>query len=215
MHTLLVLGGGVMLLAGALRLVILVLVNRSTETLDFRGPVHAVEITLHRGEVTIRGSASSNPRVRRRLRHGLRRPRVEEHVDDGVLQLTVKSGFVQYEVDVPRRAAILVRGSSTSATVIGMTGPVELHASAGTLEGRALSARAVRATTSEGSIRLSFDRAPDDVEVTTGSGSVELTLPDGPYDVETIGDTRCGVPTATGARCRVRAKAASVRIRPR
>src|SRR5207248_1526333 len=97
MHTLLELGGGVILLAGALRLVILLLVNRSTETLDFRGPVHAVEITLLRGEVTIRGSASSNPRVRRRLRHGLRRPRVEEHVDDGVLRLTVQSGFVQYE----------------------------------------------------------------------------------------------------------------------
>jgi hypothetical protein len=215
MHTFLVLVAGLILLAGALRLVVLVLVNRSTETLDFRGPVHAVEISLVRGEVTIRGSDRSNPRVRRRLRHGLRKPRVEEQVDDGVLRLHVPSGIVRYEVDVPRRAAILVTGSATSATVIGMTGPVELRSSAGTLEGRALSTRAVRAVTSEGAIRLQFDAAPDDVEVTSTSGSVELTLPDGPYDIETIGDTRCGVPTATGARCRVRAKAPSVRIRPR
>lgn len=215
MHTLLVLGGGLVLLAGALRLVILLLVNRSTETLQFRGPVHAVEISLLRGEVTIRGSDDANPRVRRRLRHGLRRPRVEEQVDDGVLRLTVMSGIVQYEVDVPRRAAILVSGSATSATVIDMRGPVDMHASSGTLEGRALTARAVRASTSAGSIRLSFDTPPDDVEVTASAGSVELALPDGPYDVETIGETRCGVPTATGARCRVRAKAPSVRIRPR
>ena len=69
--------------------------------------------------------------------------------------------------------------------------------------------------TSAGSIRLSFDAAPDSVEVTATSGSVELTLPDGPYDIETVGETRCGVPTATGARCQVRAKAPSVRIRPR
>ena len=215
MRTLLLLAGGVVVLLAALRLVILILVNRSTETLDFRGPVHAVEITLARGEVTVRGSAGSNPRVRRRLRHGLRRPHVEEHVDDGVLRLTVTSGIVQYEVDIPRRAAVLVQGSTTSATVIGMTGPVELRSSTGTLEGRALSARAVRAVTSDGSIRLSFDNPPDDVDVAAGSGSVELTLPDGPYDVETIGDTRCGVPTATDARCRVRARAATVRIRPR
>jgi hypothetical protein len=215
MHSILLLGAAIILLAGALRLVILLLVNRSTETLEFRGPVHAVEITLARGEVTIRGSDDANPRVRRRLRHGLRRPHVQESVDDGVLRLTVMSGIVQYEVDVPRRAAILVSGSNTSATVIGVTGLIELRSSSGTLEGRALSARAVRAMTSAGSIRLSFDTAPDSVEVTATSGSVELTLPDGPYDVETIGDTRCGVPTATGARCRVRAKAPSVRIRPR
>jgi hypothetical protein len=215
MHTILLLGAGIVLLAGALRLVVLLFVNRSTETLEFRGPVHAVEITLARGEVTVRGVADANPRVRRRLRHGLRRPNVEESVDDGVLRLTVMSGIVQYEVDVPRRAAILVNGSNTSATVIGVTGPVELRSSAGSLEGRALSARAVRAVTSEGSIRLSFDSAPDSVDVSATSGSVELSLPDGPYDVETIGETRCGVPTAADARCRVRAKAPSVRIRPR
>jgi hypothetical protein len=165
--------------------------------------------------VTVRGDDRKNARVRRRLRHGLRRPRVSEAVDDGVLRLTVPSGIVRYEVDIPRGAAVIVNGTTASATVIGMTGSVELRSSTGTLEGRNLSGRAVRAITSEGSIRLSFDSPPDDVEVTAGSGSVELTLPDGPYDVETIGETRCGVPIAADARCRVRAKAPSVRIRPR
>ena len=215
MRPLLLIGGGVVVVLAALRVVIFVLVNRSTETLDFRGPVHAVDITLARGEVTVRGDDRTDARVRRRLRHGLRRPKVSEAVDDGVLRLAVSKGIVRYEVDVPRKASVVVNGTTASATVIGVTGPVELRSSAGTLEGRNLSARAVRATTSDGSIRLSFDVPPDDVDVSAGVGSVELTLPDGPYDVETIGETRCGVPIAADARCRVRAKAPSVRIRPR
>jgi hypothetical protein len=220
MQSVLLLLGGVVLVLLAAKAIVFLLVQRWSETLEFRGPVRALEVTLGKGEVTVRGSGRTDARVRRKLHHGLRQPRISEHVDNGVLHLEVRSGIVSYEVDVPRGAAVHVRGESASATVIGLIGSVELRAGAGSLEGRALGACDVHAVTSEGSIRLSFDTPPADVEVATADGSVDLTLPPGPYDVDAKtarGVTRVDVPTAPGARCRVRAhsSAGSVRIHPR
>ena len=205
MHPLLLLLGGVVLVLVALKIVTFLLVQRWSETLTFRGPVRAVEITLGKGEVIVRGGDRRDARVRRRMRHGLRAPKISEHVDEGVLRLEVSSGIVQYEVDVPAGASVLVRGSTVSATVVGMAGPVELRPGTGSIEGRALSAGRVWATTAAGSIRLSFDRAPDVVDVTTRQGSVDLALPDGPYDVD-AGDADVGVRCAAGAKRRVRAR---------
>jgi hypothetical protein len=220
MHTFLLLVGGLVVALLALKLVALLLARRSRETVSFRGPVRAVEIELDAGEVTVRGSGRSDARVRRTVRRGLRRPRISEAVDGGVLRLRVTSGIVRYEVDVPRGAAVVVRGDTASATVIGVAGFVELQAEAGSIEGRALGGSAVRATTAAGSIRLSFDRPPDLVDARTDQGSVDLALPVGSYDVDVScsrGQGRIGVPTTPGARCHVRAhsSAGPVRISPR
>jgi hypothetical protein len=220
MRDVLLLVGGVVAVLVAVKLVAWFFVQRSVETLDFRGPVRAVEVALGAGEVTLRGDGRTDARVRRTMRHGLRKPRLYEHVDDGVLRLRVSSGVVSYELDVPRGAAVHVRGDSASATVIGLTGHVELRAGTGSLEGRALGTSAMHAVTSAGSIRLSFDTQPAEVEVATAAGEVELVLPSGPYDVDAKterGETKVAVPTFPGARCRVRAHAStgSVQIRPR
>lgn len=215
MQTILLLLGGIVAVLLALKLVAYLLVQQHGETLDFRGPVHAVEIEVGAGEVTVRGDDRRDARVRRTTRHSLRRPRPYEHVDDGVLRLLAPTGMVQYEIDVPASASVSIRAASASATVIGMHGRVELRAGAGSLEGRALAAPELRASTSAGSIRLSFDQQPGDVEVATHAGDVDLRLPHGPYDVRTVGDADVRVPTAEGARCRVRARARSVDISPR
>jgi hypothetical protein len=183
MQSVLLLAGGLVALLVVLRLVGRVLVQRHAETLDFRGPVREVEVAVAAGQVTIRGSARGDARVRRTTRHSFRKPRVAELVDDGVLRLEAPTGVVHYEVDVPEGAAVVVRGEAASTTVINVTGPVELNASTGMLEGRGLSCRAVRAVTRAGSIRLAFDRAPDLVEAATQRGSVELVLPDGDTDI--------------------------------
>ena len=219
MHEALLLVGGVVVVLLALRLVALTLGRRTVENLDFRGPVRAVEVDLDAGEITLRGSGRADARVRRTMRRGRRRPRLRALVDDGVHRLRA-SGIVQYEVDVPAGAAVTVRGESASATVIGLSGTVDLRAGGGSLEGRALGTPALRASTAGGSIRMSFDRQPKDVDVATDVGAVELTLPDGPYDIDVasaVGQARVGVPSATGARCRVRARSSAgpVRIRNR
>lgn len=207
MPDLVLLVGGAVVALLALKLVSLLLGRRGSETLSFRGPLHGVEIVLHKGEVIVRGDDDRrDARVRRRLHHGLRRPRVREHVEDGILRLEVSSGLVRYEVDVPARAAVVVRGRAATATVVGMAGPVELRSGRGSLEGRALSGDRVAAVTAAGSIRLSFDRPPEDVDVATDDGPVDLRLPGGPYDVD-AGDARVGVACLDGAHRRVRARA--------
>jgi hypothetical protein len=220
MQSFLLLVGGLVLALATVKLLSLLLIRRSTETLSFRGPVRAVEIDLDAGEVTVRGTGRSDARVRRTIRRGLRRPRITEAVDDGVLRLHVTAGVVTYEIDVPRSAAVVVRGDAASATVIGVAGFVELQAEDGSIEGRALGGSAVRATTTAGSIRLSFDRVPDRVDATTHRGSVDLALPSGPYDVDVScgrGQGRIGVANTPGARCHVSAhsSAGHVRIDPR
>ena len=157
----------------------------ASETLDFRGPVRAVEVAVAAGQVTVRGGARSDARVRRTTLRRIRRPRVAELVDDGVLRLDAPTGVVHYELDVPRGAAVVVRGASTSATVINVGGTVELRSESGSLEGRGLAGPAVRAVTDDGSIRLSFDRAPTLVEAATRTGEVELVLPEGDTDIRT------------------------------
>jgi hypothetical protein len=190
MHTVLLLAGGLAALLLVLRVVGGLLVQRHAETLDFRGPVRRVEVAVAAGEVTVRGSARRDARVRRTTRHTFRRPRFSEAVDDGILRLEAPTGVVQYEVDVPEGATVTVRGDAASATVINVTGAVELRATAGTLEGRGLSGSAVHAVTGEGSIRLAFDRAPELVEAATRTGSVELVLPAGDTDIR----ARCPEP---------------------
>jgi hypothetical protein len=173
----------IVLVLMALRLVAWLFARYSAETLDFRGPVYAVDVALGTGEVTIRGSGRSDARVRRTVRHGLRRPRITELVDDGVLRLRVPTGVVLYEIDVPASAAVHVEGDSATTTVIGVGGPVQLRAASGSLEGRALVARTVHAVTTIGSIRLAFDRSPEVIDVTTRRGTVELVLPEGNTDI--------------------------------
>lgn len=219
MNPALLLGAGVVAALLALKLITSLLVRGRSETLEFRGRIHAVAITIDKGEVIVRGDeVRRTARVRRRLHHGPRAPRISEQVDDGVLRLEVTAGIVQYEVDVPAGASVLVQGRRASATVVGISGPVELRTGAGSLEGRALSAGHVSATTTSGSIRLSFDSQPEVVDVTTREGAVELALPGGPYDVDAdAADARVDVRCAEGARRRVRARAGHgpVRIRDR
>jgi hypothetical protein len=185
MNNVLLVVTAVVLVLLALRVVVWLFAQRSVETLDFRGPVRALDVAVSTGEVTVRGTGRRDARVRRVMRHGLRRPRIEELVEDGVLKLRVPSGVVLYEIDVPASAAVHVEGDSATTTVIGVGGPVQLRAAAGSLEGRALVTPTVHAVTTVGSIRLVFDRAPDVIDVTTRKGSVELVLPDGDTDIRT------------------------------
>jgi Putative adhesin len=72
-----------------------------------------------------------------------------------------------------------------------LTGQVKLHSDDGSISATGLRADEVEATTSDGSVRLSFAQSPSSVTVDTSDGSVEVVVPsDGTtYDVTaTTGD---------------------------
>jgi Putative adhesin len=78
-----------------------------------------------------------------------------------------------------------VSTSDGSVNATNLTGAVKLHSSDGSLTATGLRSDTVDATTSDGSVHLSFDAAPSTVNVHTSDGSVELVVPaDGTaYDV--------------------------------
>lgn len=206
-------------------LVVLAIANlpwrSAAASLEFPGPIRGVDVALAAGEVLVRGDSDvDGVRLRRTARFGLRAPRVLEDIDDDrVLHLRAK-GSLRYELLVPASVPVDVKVESGRASVVALAGPVSVRTGAGSVDGRALESRSVRAEAAAGSVRLWFDRQPGDVDVSTSQGEVDLRLPGGPYDVHAEGDAggcTVAVPTATGAPCRVRARsrAGGVRIRQR
>lgn len=190
-------------------------------SLDFPAPIRGVQVEVTTGEVLVRGDDDvTGVRLRRTARFGIRRPRVDEDIDDDrVLHLRAR-GTLRYELLVPSDIPVDVRMQSGSASVVALSGPVTLRTGAGSVDGRALESRSVRAEAAAGSVRLWFDRQPSAVDVSTSAGEVDLRLPGGPYDVDastSAGGCTVAVPVAEGAACRVRARssAGGVRIRQR
>ena len=192
-------------------------------SLEFPGPIRGIDVAVEAGEVLVRGDDDVvGVKLRRTARYGLRRPQVIEDIDDDrVLRLRAR-GNLRYELLVPSTVPVEVRVESGRASVVALAGPVDVRTGAGSVDGRALESRSVRAESAgDGSVRLWFDRQPSAVDVSTTAGEVDLRLPGGPYDVEAGADDGTGctvaVPTAAGAPCRVRARSRSggIRIRQR
>lgn len=193
----------------------------ASASLDFPAPVRGVAVDVASGEVLVRGDDDvTGVRLRRTARFGLRPPRVDEGIDDDRILHLRASGSLRYELLVPSDARVDVRVRSGSASVVALSGPVSVRTGAGSVDGRALESRSVRAETDDGSVRLWFDRQPSAVDVSTAAGEVDLRLPGGPYDVDAstaAGGCTVAVPVAEGAPCRVRARsdAGGVQIRQR
>jgi Putative adhesin len=104
---------------------------------------------------------------------------VRVHSSDGSLTLSDIAGPVD------------VTTSDGSINATHLTGRVKLHSSDGSLTATGLRSTVVDATTSDGSVRLSFDIAPSRVSAHSGDGSIEVLVPSDTtaYDVTaTTGD---------------------------
>jgi hypothetical protein len=113
---------------------------------------------------------------------------VRVHGSDGSLTLRDLDGPVD------------VSTSDGSLTASNLTGNVTLHTSDGSVAATGLRSAEVDATTSDGSVRLSFDAAPSAVKAHTSDGSIEVVVPaDGTaYDVDATtsdGGREVSVPT--------------------
>jgi DUF4097 and DUF4098 domain-containing protein YvlB len=122
---------------------------------------------------------------------------------------------ISYEIEVPRKARVVVRTGSGNQEIMGVAGPVEASAGSGSIElddiGKRAEARAgsgtIRATgiaggfdarTGSGSVSF-VQTAPGDVAIATGSGNVELRGVEGALHART-GSGRIAVegrPTGT------------------
>jgi hypothetical protein len=175
--------------------------SRREQTLTF--PVtRALEIRTD-GSVTVRAADVERVTVVRRLDRGFRKPSYAASVQGDRLVLTGSCPLivnqwckVSYTVEVPAATTVTVSASSGGVNVSGIDGGLDLsssaggvtvtdvggtvrvHSSAGSVHGEQLRSTDVDASSSAGSVKLSFRVAPDTVVAHSSAGSVDVELPD-------------------------------------
>jgi hypothetical protein len=132
---------------------------------------------------------------------------VQVHNSDGSITLRDLTGSIDLST------------SDGSITASNLTGSVKLHSADGSMNVTELRSDNVEATTSDGSVRLSFEVAPSSVTARTSDGSVEVLVPDdgNAYDVTTTtadGSKNVSVPTDPSAArsIKVRTSDGSIRV---
>jgi hypothetical protein len=174
-------------------------------TFDQAGPIRVVEVDVEVGDVEIVAGQGDVARVVRTRRYLQGAPEVQERLSEGVFRLEarcrrfVAAGCsVDHRVEVPAGAAVRVRADRGSVSVAGVSGMVEVDAgagnvrlegtrgpvrvgtSAGRVQGDDLTAAYLDATTSAGTIRLSFAEPTGRLGLKTGAGNIDVSLPAAP-----------------------------------
>jgi len=131
---------------------------------------------------------------------------VQVHDSDGAMTLRNLDGPVDLTT------------SDGSINASDLTGRVRLHSSDGSLVATGLRSDEVDATTSDGSVRLSFAQSPSSVTVHTSDGSIEVVVPsDGTaYNVTATtsdGSRAVSVPTDPGSARRMKLSTSDGSIR--
>ncbi len=198
------------------------------------------------GDVLVTGADVARIEVRMRITRGLNEPSVDTRMQGGTLVLeddcpavVLGSCRVDYDIRVPRDAAVTVDADAGDVEAADLMAGVDLESSAGEVDAariggdrvrlsssagdvsaEGLTAAAVEATTSAGDVDLDLARVPDRVVADSSAGDVRVLLPDATYavDAETsAGDEDVTVAQDPDARAavRVRSSAGDVTVAPR
>ena len=120
---------------------------------------------------------------------------------------------------VPTATAVSVRASAGHVLLDGLAGDIDVAASGGRVQGSDLSATHVTATSSAGSVRLTFSASPVVVRAHSSAGSVVVQVPHGgaPYAVTATSsagraDVSIATDPASPARIDASSSAGDVRV---
>lgn len=200
--------------------------------------VTAVRLTgVRSGSVEVTTGTGPGVAVRRTVHYrGATAPEVGQKVTGGVLTFTSgcsRNCSVDYRLEVPAAATVTIEGNSGRVAVTGVaaadvesdsgdvradgiTGPLKVRTTSGTITATGLAGPSAEVRSVSGDARLDFTRAPASVSAETTSGDVTLKVPTGPYRVAvstTSGDRDVTLPTDPAATSRVVAKTTSGDVR--
>ena len=205
---------------------------------ELPGPIDRIDVRLPAGRLVVSGDRAAGGRliVERRAGWVFNRPSITEEVESRTLRIVVRSrslvgrSSVDYSIAAPTGIevrAVTGAGAIEIDGVNGMVdlgtgageirlralgGPVRLDTGAGRIKGVGLAGPEVEASTSSGTIDLSFTAMPEKVDASTSAGSILLSLPGGPYRVDArtgAGPTEIGVPTDPDASRTIRARSSA------
>jgi len=206
--TVALLGAGTFAVANAL--------VRTTEvdTTTFTGEVRRADVHVT-GSVQITTGRVDRVEVSRRSTFGVRRPRITETLEDGLLTVRVEctgglSMICTNRVELVVPAAVSLTIDALGVELADVEGDVEIDSGAGSvhlerlsgeldlsvgggsIEAHDLRGARVRAAAGAGSVELSFLVPPDDVDAASGAGSVRVWLPAGDETYRVDADAGAG-----------------------
>lgn len=172
---------------------------------SFTVPSGQVHIHLSSGSVHIVAASGSTVEVDRHLSFGLTHPHVSERIVAGVLIIDASCGgpvstfcSTRYDLAVPPAFEVTASSSAGSVAVSGLTGPLDLSSTAGSVSATDVGSTDVQARSTAGSVKVTFTVDPRRVTAMSTAGSVLVLVPaNGPaYRVDagtTAGSTAVNV----------------------
>jgi len=138
------------------------------------------------GPITLVEGSPGVVRTQAEVRWTFRKPTVTSETSGDVVRVRVDcpsftvgvSRSSSVTVAVPPAATVEARSSAGGVKVTGLTGPLTLRTSAGSIRGENLRSTTVDAETSAGEVLLSFAEPPQDVRASTSAGSATVLVPD-------------------------------------
>jgi DUF4097 and DUF4098 domain-containing protein YvlB len=183
---------------------------RSATTTTDLGAASTVSVRQSCGSVTIRGADVSDVQLTLKTWSTFHKPQLTTtRSTTGTLLVEVHcrsfefggiSGTANLTLVVPRATTLDASSSGGSVHLTGETGAVTAHSSAGSVRGDSLGSATVKASSSAGSVNLSFVTAPTTVDASSSAGSVSIEVPDDgtAYAVDahaSAGSTHVGIAT--------------------
>ncbi|MBN6054623.1 DUF4097 family beta strand repeat protein [Nonomuraea sp. RK-328] len=165
--------------------------NQETSTYQAKDKVQQLHLRSGSGDVTVTESDAAYVSVTETLYWSNDKPRAGHKVEGGTLsvyydcQRSWGSCGVNYKVEIPKGLQVNVDAGSGDLTLRSLTGPLDLKAGSGDVEGSGLGGKKLLAEVGSGNVDLKYAAAPDSVELSVGSGDAALTVPDETYDVYT------------------------------
>jgi hypothetical protein len=161
------------------------------------------------GAITVRAGGAGTIDLTSKVWKTFGGPRVTTRLSGDTLSVDVHcpaytvggiSGSSSLTLLVPAGTALDVASDGGSVHLVGVSGTVVAHSSAGSVRGEGLKSASVRATSSAGGVHLDFAAPPSAVVAQSSAGSVSVSVPDDgtTYAVDahsSAGSTHVGIAT--------------------
>jgi len=160
--------------------------NAGTETkrLETQTQASSVRIDNSCGPISVREGSEGVVLTEARITTLWRSPTVTSRGGGDQARVEVRcptfSGNVRLTVQVPPGIDVEARSSAGTVAADGLSGALDLHSSAGSVQGEGLQSDQVAAESSAGSVSLRWaqDADPQRVDASSSAGSVTVLLPD-------------------------------------
>jgi hypothetical protein len=159
-------------------------VGTETKRLETQTEASTVRIDNDCGQISVREGSDGVVRTDARITRVWQTPTVTSQDEGDTAMVEVNcppfSGTVRLTVEVPSGVEVQARSAAGGVQADGLTGQLDLHSSAGSVQGQNLQSEQVVAQSSAGSVTLqwSSDADPRQVDASSSAGSVTVLLPD-------------------------------------